>query len=93
MRQGIEKRKVRHLLNFSRYYTAFAETDFLHKSEEQLELITKSRQTMGIREAILHQAREVDKEGGLEKGKSACIHEKERIVVTRCRQKKVWPLQ
>lgn len=77
--QGVDRRKIRHLLDFIGTYLPFEQSQFLHKFEEEIQQITKSRKTMSIREAIINDA----KEQGFEQG----IEQKERTVVTRAWQK------
>lgn len=66
--RGIPKDKVRHLLDFIGQYIRFENTQFLHKFEEQLQVITKSAQPMGIREAILQEVKEQGLEQGVAQG-------------------------
>ncbi|MCB9350230.1 MAG: hypothetical protein H6573_22365 [Lewinellaceae bacterium] len=95
----IERRKIRKLLNFIKFYISFDEDDFFHKFEKNIQQLTKSREAMGIEEAILQefkerglkegreegrkQGREEGLEQGLEKGREESI----RLVVSRAWKK------
>ncbi|PHN01275.1 RpnC/YadD family protein [Flavilitoribacter nigricans] len=89
--QGVARKKIRHLLDFIGAYLPFEKSDFLHKFEKEIQQITKSRTTMGIREAIINDAKEqgfeqgIEQgiEQGLERGIEQGIEQKERKVVTR----------
>jgi predicted transposase/invertase (TIGR01784 family) len=81
--QGIPKSKIRHLLDFISAYIGFEKPEFLHKFEEEIDVITKTNNSMGIREAILNDVKEQGIEEGIEQG----IHQKERIVVSRAWKK------
>lgn len=89
--QGVSKLKIRHLLDFIKCYIRFDQEDFFAKFEEEIQIITKSRQAMGIREAILHDVRKTGFEEGQAKGVEKGIEkgraEKERIVVKRAWEK------
>ena len=78
-RQGISKEKIQHLLDFIKYYIHFDKKASFGKFEEDIQLITKSRKAMGIREAILQEF----KERGLEEGRV----ENTRFVISRARKK------
>lgn len=67
--RGINKQKIRNLLDFIKYYIRFEQKEFLNKFEQELQSIIKSRQAMGIREAILHDV----KQSGFEEGQAAGI--------------------
>jgi hypothetical protein len=83
--QGMPKGKVRHLLDFIGQYIRFEKNQFLHKFEEELQVITKSKQPMGIREAILQEAEEQGIEKGIEQGIE------QGILVVRCWKKGMSP--
>ena len=76
-KHGVAKQKIKKLLNFIRYYTSFEQDDFLRKFEKAILEITKSREVMGIEEAILHEV----KTKGFEEGKKEGIEEYARLMV------------
>ena len=82
-----QRLKIRHLLDFIGHYIQFEKSNFLHKFEDELQLIVKSRKPMGIREAILQDVKEqgieIGIKQGFEQGIEKGLDEKERIVVTR----------
>lgn len=67
--RGVPRKKIRHLLDFIGAYLPFEKSDYLHKFEKEIQQITKSRTNMGIREAIINDA----KEQGFEQGYKAGI--------------------
>ena len=83
----IERRKIRKLLNFIKFYISFDEDDFFHKFERDIQQLTKSREAMGIEEAILQEFKErglrEGREQGLEQGREESI----RLVVSRAWKK------
>lgn len=85
--QGIDKLKIRYLLDFIKCYARFDHEGFFNKFEEEIQLITKSRQAMGIRQAILQDVKETGFEEGQAEGRVEGRAEgqaiKERIVVKR----------
>ena len=82
-RQGISKEKIQHLLDFIKYYIHFDKKASFGKFEEDIQLITKSRKAMGIREAILQEFME----RGLEEGRVEGRVENTRFVISRARKK------
>ncbi len=64
----VERNKIRKLLNFIKFYIPFEEHKYFHKFEEDIQELTKSRQAMGIEEAILEEFKKQGLEQGLEKG-------------------------
>ena len=84
---NIERRKIRKLLNFIKFYISFDEDDFFNKFERDIQQLTKSREAMGIEEAILQEFKErglrEGREQGLEQGREESI----RLVVSRAWKK------
>lgn len=91
LNQGIEKFKIKQLLDFITCYVRFEQDEFFNKFEQEIQIITKSRQDMGIREAILHDVRQTGfEEGqaqGIEKGIEEGIEKGIEKVVKRAWQK------
>lgn len=77
--RGVNRAKIRYLLDFIGAYLPFEKSSFLRKFEQEIQQITKSEKAMGIREAILKEV----KERGIEQG----IEQKEQTVVTRAWKK------
>ena len=94
-RQGVSKRKIRHLLDFIKYYIDFEETAFFNKFDDDIQMITKSRRAMGIREAIIEELKRKAQEEGLElglkegreEGREEMREENTRMVISRAHKK------
>jgi predicted transposase/invertase (TIGR01784 family) len=71
--KGLEKTKIRYLLDFISQYRSFENTTFSTKFDEELQSITNSRKPMGIREAILKEVREQGIEQGVEREKQLVV--------------------
>ncbi|MCR9099314.1 MAG: Rpn family recombination-promoting nuclease/putative transposase [bacterium] len=65
---GLSKAKVRRLYNFINMYVSFQNLENKLKFEKEVRKITKSREPMGLEEAILKEVREQSLEQGIEKG-------------------------
>lgn len=91
LRFEADKKKIRKLLNFIKFYIPFEKGKYFHKFEKDIQQITKSRQAMGIEEAILQEFKEKGlREGleqGLEQGFAKGVNEKEHIIITRAWKK------
>ncbi len=88
--QGIGKRKIKGLFDFIEYYTRFDQIEFYDKFEKGIQSITKSKETMGVREAILEDLKKRSREEGLKEGlkeKEIAIKEMERQVIFRAWKK------
>lgn len=93
LRYEIKPEKIRKLLNFIKFYINFDKGDYFHKFEEGIQKLTKSRNTMGIEEAIIQELKEKGlKEGlkeGLKKGLKKGREESIRAVITRAWKKEM----
>ncbi len=63
---GLEKDKIRKLLYFISYYITFEQSEIKRKFKRAILSITKTRQPMGIREAILEDLKQQFREEGRE---------------------------
>ena len=80
---GLSKAKIRRLYNFINTYVSFQNLENKLKFEEEVRKITKSREPMGIEEAILKEVREQSLEQGIEQG----IDQNQRTVTIRSYKK------
>lgn len=78
--RGYEREKIEKLLSFVTYYQPFEQKENFLKFEE---IISKSYEPMGIREAILNEVRQQSLEKGIEKGKASGDENRIRIAVAR----------
>ena len=69
LRFKVDRKKIRKLLNFIKFYIPFEEDDYFHKFEENVQQLTKSRQAMGIEEAILQEFKRQGLKEGREEGR------------------------
>ncbi len=76
--EGLDKNKIRKLLYFISYYATFEQSEIKRKFEKAILSIPKTRQPMGIREAILEDLKQQFREEGIKKGR-----EEERKALTR----------
>ena len=65
---NIDKKKIRGLMNFLRYYVRFASSEMNAKFDEAIYTITENKKTMGIEELLLERAEKKGIEKGIEKG-------------------------
>jgi DNA-directed RNA polymerase specialized sigma subunit len=63
---GLSKTKIRRLYSFINMYVSFQNLENKLKFEREVRKITKSREPMGIEEAILKEVREQSLEQGIE---------------------------
>ena len=68
MIKSFDKQKIRQLLNFLRYYIWFEQEETIVKFDKALDILTNSRQTMGLEQFLLDRAERKGIEQGLEKG-------------------------
>jgi predicted transposase YdaD len=66
--QGLDKKKLRYLMDFIRYYLRFENQNSSTIFEDKLLEIHLNQNTMGIRESILYDMKEQGREEGLEQG-------------------------
>ena len=66
--KSFDKQKIRQLLNFLRYYIRFEQEETIVKFDKALDILTNSRQTMGLEQFLLDRAERKGIEQGLEKG-------------------------
>jgi len=61
--QGFSKEQIRNLLTFIKYYIPFENSELNLKFEDKIDEISKNKETMGIREALLnfHEEKGIDK--------------------------------
>jgi len=88
-RQGLEKDKIRKLLYFISYYVTFEQSEIKRKFEREILSITKTRQPMGIREAILEDLKQQFREEGREEGKEEGREEEKRQMIARAHQRQM----
>ena len=69
LERKFSKKKIGDLLIFLQLYVRFADPAFNLNFDKAIEVITKNRKTMGIREMVLERAKREGLEEGLEKGK------------------------
>jgi hypothetical protein len=63
--RGLSKPKIRRLYDFINHYTGLENIENKLKFESDAQKITKSRQAMGLKEAILQEVREQGIEQGI----------------------------
>lgn len=68
LKKGFSKAKVEQLLTFLKTYVKFDNQDILLKFEQEIDVITNKKRTMGIKELVLQLAREEGLEQGREQG-------------------------
>jgi hypothetical protein len=66
LRKQIPREKIRHVMNFLRFYIRFDNPEMFAKFENEISILTERATTMGIEEFLLNQA----KNEGLEQGMS-----------------------
>ena len=66
--KSFSKEKIRILMNFLRYYVRFDKPESISKFDEQIDILTKQRKTMGIEEFLLYRAEKQGEMKGIEKG-------------------------
>lgn len=81
--QGLDKAKIRQLYNFINMYVSFQNSENKLKFENEVRKITKSREPMGLEEAILKEVLEQGIEQGIEQG----VERKAHTVVIRAHEK------
>ncbi len=69
LERKFSKKKIGDLLIFLQLYVRFADPVFNLNFDKAIEVITKNKRTMGIREMVLERARKEGLEKGLEKGR------------------------
>ena len=73
LKKGYNKERISRLISFIKHYISFDKKDFFNKFESSLKTITKSKETMGIHEAILHHVGEKNREEGIKIGEEKGI--------------------
>lgn len=68
LRRQLPKKKISDLLIFLRQYVKFANKNFNVKFDTAIQTLTENKKTMGIRELVLHQAKQEGVQEGLQKG-------------------------
>ncbi|TAM95440.1 MAG: hypothetical protein EPN39_15110 [Chitinophagaceae bacterium] len=68
MQHEFSKKKIGDLLIFLQLYVRFADLKYNLNFDKAIEVITKNKRTMGIREMVLERAKKEGREEGMEKG-------------------------
>jgi hypothetical protein len=68
LEKGHDKKTIRSIANFIKYYVNFKENDFYSKFEEQFHTITKTNTSMGLLELVETMAKKESFEQGIEQG-------------------------
>ncbi|MEJ2879956.1 hypothetical protein [Pedobacter sp. GR22-6] len=76
------KEKIRHLMNFLRYYTVFKNESNKFAFEQELNHITNNHTTMGIEELIIHRAEQRGKIEGKAEGEKNMLRETAKAMKT-----------
>jgi predicted transposase/invertase (TIGR01784 family) len=88
---GYEQEKIRHVLNFIKFFSNFKSSEVVKEYEEELSKIIKTNTNMGIEQAILTFVREEGEQIGIQKGEQIGIqkgeYQKALKTAERCLQK------